>query len=73
MNERSTVPLIEHTAFGILDRLEYAFLCLPKGILKVLPRAFDPRVATDLPGHDVVAIAKGHKYDRAISALNAIL
>ena len=73
MNERSSGPLIQQSVFSILDRFEYAFLCLPKGMLKVVPRAFDPRVATSLPGHDVVAIAKGQKFERVAAALNAVL
>lgn len=73
MNERSSGPLIQQSVFSILDRFEYAFLCLPKGMLKVVPRAFDPHVATSLPGHDVVAIAKGQKFERVAAALNAVL
>jgi FkbM family methyltransferase len=73
MNERCSGPLIQHSVFNVLDRFEYAFLCLPKRLLKVRPRAFDPRVATDLPGHDVIAIAKGPKLERAAAALNASL
>jgi len=73
MNERSTDPLIQHAVFSVLDRFEYAFLCLPKSILKVAPRAFDPRVATSVPGHDVIAIAKGDKFERTAAALHATL
>src|SRR4051794_30161498 len=72
MNEQSTGPLIAHSVFSILDRFEYAFLCLPKGLLKVRPRAIDPRKATILPGHDVVAAPKGAPFERAAAKLNAI-
>ncbi len=69
MNDRSVKPLIKHSVFSILDRYEYAFLCVPKGLVKVRPRAFDPHVATSLPGHDVIAIPNGRSFERAVATL----
>jgi FkbM family methyltransferase len=71
MNEHSTGPLIQHSVFSILHRLAYEFLCLPKGIMKVRPRAIDPKTATSLPGHDVIAAPKGAQFDRVVARLNA--
>lgn len=73
MNQRSDGPLIQHPVFSTLDRFEYAFLSLPKGMLKVRPQAFDPNVATSIPGHDVLALAKGPSFEPAIAALRATI
>jgi FkbM family methyltransferase len=73
MNEPFTPPLVDHPAFDILTRFDYSFLYLPKGLWKVRPRAFDPREIASLPGHDVIAIPKGHKFDRAVATLKAII
>jgi|tagenome__1003787_1003787.scaffolds.fasta_scaffold20660125_2 FkbM family methyltransferase len=71
MNEKTTGPLNEHPVFSILESFDYAFLCLPKGLLKVRPRAIDPKNATVLPGHDVIAAPKGAQFERAAAKLNA--
>jgi FkbM family methyltransferase len=73
MNEPFTSPLVEHPTFDILARFDYSFLYLPKGLWKVRPRAFDPREIARLPGHDVLAIPRGHKFDRAVATLKAII
>lgn len=72
MNEPPTGPLIRHPVFSILERFEFAFLCLPKGLLKVRPRAIDPKQATTIPGHDVIAAPKGAPFDRAVARLKAL-
>jgi FkbM family methyltransferase len=73
MNEPFTPPLVDHPAFDILTRFDYSFMYLPKGLWKVRPRAFDPGEIASLPGHDVIAIPKGHKFDRAVATLKAII
>jgi FkbM family methyltransferase len=72
MNDQPTGPFIQHPVFAILDRFEYAFLCLPKGLINVRPKAFDPRVSTTLPGHDVVAIPNGRTFESAMIKLKAM-
>lgn len=72
MSEQSLGPLIQRPVFSILDRFEYAFLGLPKGLLKVRPRAIDARKATSLPGHDVIAAPKGAQFNQAIAKLDAV-
>ncbi len=72
MNEQTTGPLIQRPVFSILARFEYNFLCLPKGFLKVRPRAIDARNATVLPGHDVIAAPKGEQFERVAEKLNAL-
>jgi FkbM family methyltransferase len=73
MNEPFPPRLVDHPAFDILTRFDYSFLYLPKGLWKVRPRAFDPRETASLPGHDVIAVPKGHKFDRAVATLRAII
>ena len=67
MNEPSTGPLIQHPVFSILDRFEYAFLCLPKGLLKVRPRAIDPRQSDQLARTRRDCRPKGEPFDRAVA------
>jgi FkbM family methyltransferase len=73
MNEPFRPPLVDHPAFNILTGFDYSFLYLPKTLWKVRPRVFDPRNTASLPGHDVIAIPKGHKFDRAAATLKAII
>jgi FkbM family methyltransferase len=61
MNDHTSVPLIEHPVFSILDRYGYQFLSLPRRLMSVRLIDFDPRQTCDVPGHDVLAIAKGPK------------
>ena len=72
MNDQSPRPLIEHSVFSILDQLDYAFLCLPKGLFSVRPQAIDPKTATTLPGHDVIAAPKGVQFDHAVEKMHAL-
>ncbi len=73
MNQQLSHPLIEHPAFDILARFDYSFLYLPKSIWKVRPRAFDPKEVDSLPGHDVIAIPTGNKFERAAAILQAVV
>jgi FkbM family methyltransferase len=73
MKERFTGPLIDHPAFSILDRFDYAFLYLPKGFLRVRPRTFDAKKATHLPGHDVIAVPRGDRFQDAARKLKAVV
>lgn len=59
MNDHPAENLINHPVFAILDLQGYAFLCLPKTFIQVKPLEFDPSRTRQLPGHDVLAIAKG--------------
>ena len=71
MNERFDGVLASHPVFKILLDFDYAFLSLPKGLLNVRPRALNPEVVTDLPGHDVIAVPKGECFQRAVLRMNA--
>jgi FkbM family methyltransferase len=72
MNDRPTGNLIELPVFEVLASHEYAFLYLPKGMLRVRPKAFDPRLLREIPGHDVVAAPQGEPFERLAKRLKAV-
>jgi FkbM family methyltransferase len=71
MNDRTTSSLIDLPVFDVLASHRYAFLYLPKGMLRVRPKAFDPRLMGKIPGHDVVAAPQGEPFERIAKRLNA--
>lgn len=72
MNERCDGTLIGAPVFSTLDRFEYSYLALPKGMLSVKPHRFPLRVATSIPGRDGLALAKDPFYERARASLRAV-
>jgi FkbM family methyltransferase len=71
-NEVTTGKLADLPVFAFLMALDYAFLSLPKGLLRLRPRLLNPALVSECPTHDVLAVPQGARFEAAVKKLKAI-
>jgi FkbM family methyltransferase len=72
-NDKGTGKLSNLPVFACLMDLDYAFLSLPKKLLKIRPRLLDPCIVSECPSHDIIAIPRGATFNAAIDKLQATI
>jgi FkbM family methyltransferase len=73
LNLRTTSTLKEEPVIKLLAESGYRFMAIPKSLLKTRVRPFDIGTTNELPGHDVLAIAQGQRYDDICARVGAIV
>ena len=71
LNEAIDVPFSEFPVFQLLSSLDYSFLAIPRALLSIRLRQFEPHTALRLIGHDFVAVARGKRHEDTLRRLRA--
>lgn len=71
LNEAVQPPYSAIPVFQILLDLNYSFLAIPRAMVSLRLRHFEPRKASTLMGHDFVAVARGDRHDEVLMRLRA--
>ena len=64
MNDRVSRESSHPPVIQVLERLGYAFLAVPRRLLRMGLRVYRPGDATGVAGHDVVALPAGAEFER---------
>jgi FkbM family methyltransferase len=62
-------PIGSHPTIQVLRSLQYKFFSIPKALIRLRPREFDPERETGLASHDFVAIHEGEECREIVSRL----
>lgn len=67
LNEHIEGAIREHPVIKMLSERDYAFLAIPRALLRMRLQPFDPQVTNKLVGHDFLAVARGVQYPDILS------
>jgi hypothetical protein len=69
LNEHIEGAIREQPVIKMLSERDYAFLAIPRALLRMRLQPFDPQVTNKLVGHDFLAVARGVQYPDILSRL----
>jgi FkbM family methyltransferase len=71
LNLRTTSTLKEEPVIKLLAKSGYRFLAIPKALFRTRVQPFDVDATNELPGHDVLAIARDQRHDEICARVGA--